>query len=225
MILAILQARMSSTRLPGKVMMPLSGAPMLACQIERILKSRLIDKLIIATSIRNEDDPVAVLWPDSFRGSLHNVLDRYYRAAEPYKPSHIVRLTGDCPLTDWNVIDGCIRFANGFDYASNTLNPTWPDGLDVEVFTFEALRKAWEGAFTPYDLEHVTPYMQRHFKTGSFENDVDLSHLRWTVDTPEDYAFVSRIYDNLYPSNPAFTTADILEESCTLALKHCSTAR
>lgn len=212
MILAILQARMSSTRLPGKVLMPLAGAPMLSRQIERIQRSKLIDKLIIATSDRSEDDPVAGLWPDSFRGSLNNVLDRFYCAAEPYDPLYVVRLTGDCPLTDWTVIDGCIQFMldGCFDYASNTLNPTFPDGLDVEIFTFEMLGIAWRKARDPYDLEHVTPYIQREPDRGSFEHDVDLSHLRWTVDTLEDYAFVSRVYETLYPIDPAFTTQRIL---------------
>lgn len=211
MILAILQARMSSTRLPGKVLMPLCGAPMLSRQIERIQRSKLIDKLIIATSDRPEDDPVAALWPDSFRGSLNNVLDRYYQAAEPYSPDYVVRLTGDCPLTDWEVIDGCINSARAYDYATNTIRPTWPDGLDVEVFTFAALATAWEEASSSYDLEHVTPYMQINFHNSSFENDTDLSHLRWTVDTPEDFAFVRSIYETLYPANPAFTTDDILQ--------------
>jgi spore coat polysaccharide biosynthesis protein SpsF len=210
MILAILQARMSSTRLPGKVLLPLAGTPMLSRQIERIQRSRLIDKLIIATSDRPEDDPVAELWPDSFRGSLNDVLDRYYRAALPYSPSHVVRLTGDCPLADWEVIDDCIHFANGYDYVSNTVRPTFPDGLDVEVFTFDALQKAWFEASEPYDLEHVTPYMRRHFKTGSLETCPNLSHLRWTVDTPEDFAFASRVYETLYPTDPAFTTQRIL---------------
>lgn len=210
MILAILQARMSSTRLPGKVLMPLAGAPMLSRQIERIQRSKLIDKLIIATSRSEEDDPVADLLPNSFRGSLNDVLDRYYRAAKRYNPEYVVRLTGDCPLTDWTVIDGCIQFALGFGYASNTLNPTWPDGLDVEVFTFAALKTAWENARSSYDREHVTPYMQRTRSVGSFENDVDLSDLRWTVDTSEDFAFVSRVYETLYPIDPAFTTQRIL---------------
>lgn len=211
MILAILQARMSSTRLPGKVLMPLMGEPMLLRQIERIQRSSLIDKLIIATSDQPEDAPVAALWPDSFRGSLNNVLDRYYQAALPYDPDYVVRLTGDCPLADWGVIDRCIQVAYDHGYASNTINPTFPDGLDVEVFHSDALWEAWNEATDPYDLEHVTPYMKRDSDVRSFENDVDLSHLRWTVDTPEDFAFVTSVYETLYPSNPAFTTADILE--------------
>lgn len=219
MILAILQARMSSSRLPGKVMLPLAGAPMLARQIERLKRSRLIDRLVVATSDRDEDEGVAALASsvgvDSFRGSLENVLDRFYKAALPYRPKLVVRVTGDCPLADWEVIDGCISLAieDGYDYASNSLTRTWPDGLDVEVFTFAALETAWREAKDPFELEHVTPFLHRHperFKLGQYVNDIDRSDLRWTVDERSDYEFVGRIYDRLYPSNPAFTTEDVL---------------
>lgn len=219
MILAVLQARTSSTRLPGKVMLPVAGAPMLARQIERLLRARRIDRLVIATSERSEDDCVADLargaGADCFRGSLEDVLDRFYRAAENYMPKHVVRVTGDCPLADWEIIDACVDFtvAGSFDYGSNTLNPTWPDGLDVEVFTFGALRAAWREGKLLIEREHVTPFINRRpqrFRLGSFENATDLSALRWTVDEPLDYEFVCRVYDALYPTNPAFTTADVL---------------
>ena len=220
MILAILQARTSSSRLPRKVMLPLAGSPMLARQIERLRRACRIDRLVLATSDRPEDDCVAELAENagvhSYRGSLDDVLDRFYRAAEPHRPRHVVRVTGDCPLADWEVIDGCVDFAlaGGFDYASNTLNPTWPDGLDVEVCTFGALAEAWAEADTPVEREHVTPFIIRRpdrFRLGSFENrDADLPHLRWTVDEPADYQFVSRVYEALYEGNPAFTTSDVL---------------
>ncbi|HEX8580032.1 MAG TPA: glycosyltransferase family protein [Allosphingosinicella sp.] len=219
MILGILQARTSSTRLPGKVMKPLAGAPMIARQIERLQRVRGIHRLVLATTDRPGDEAVAEVAVaagiDSYRGSLNDVLDRFYRAAEPFEPSHVVRLTGDCPVADWSVIDGCIEFAlaGGYDYASNTLTPTWPDGLDVEVVTYEALRTAWQEATTRVEREHVMPFITRRpdrFRLGSFENGVDLSPMRWTVDEPADYQFISRIYDALYPANPAFTTADIL---------------
>jgi spore coat polysaccharide biosynthesis protein SpsF len=201
-------------------MLPLAGAPMLARHIERLLRAQRIDRLVLATSDRPEDDCVAELAESagfgSYRGSLDNVLDRYYRAAEPHRPSHVVRVTGDCPLADWDVIDRCIDFtiAGEFDYGSNCLNPTWPDGLDVEVFTFAALENAWREADNDLQREHVTPFINRQpdrFRLGSFENDRDLSDLRWTVDEPADYEFVSRVYDALYPSNSAFTTSDILD--------------
>lgn len=221
MILGILQARTSSSRLPGKVMMPLSGAPMLQRQIERIRRSKRLDRLIVATSDRAEDDCVAELAADigvdSFRGSLDDVLDRYYRAAEAYRPDHVVRLTGDCPLTDWEVIDGCIDFARtaDVDYASNTLKPKWPDGLDVEICTFDALAEAWRNAREPAEREHVSLFIYRNpdrFRLGSFERQGEsLSGMRWTVDEPADYAFVSRVYQELYPDKPAFTTKDVLD--------------
>jgi len=220
MILAILQARTSSSRLPRKVMLPLRGTPMLMRQIERITRSRRIDRLVVATSDRDEDLCVAELAEaagvGAFRGALDDVLDRFYRAAEPYSPDIVVRVTGDCPLADWQVIDDCIEFliAGGYDYVSNALNPTFPDGLDVEAMTFAALAEAWREGRGPVEREHVTPYIARRpgrFRLGSFENKgTDLSALRWTVDEPADYEFVAQVYDRLYPQNPAFTTADVL---------------
>jgi len=219
MILGILQARTSSSRLPRKVMLPMAGAPMLARQIERLLRARRMDKLVLATSDRAEDDCVAELAESagigSHRGSLDDVLDRFHGAAAPYAPSHVVRVTGDCPLADWEVIDRVIAFAveGGYDYASNTLNPTWPDGLDVEAVTFEALETAWREAVRPLEREHVMPFITsrpERFRLGSFEGEPDLSGMRWTVDEPQDYQFVCRVYDALYERNPAFTTADVL---------------
>lgn len=221
MILTILQARMSSARLPGKVMLPLVGAPMLERQIERLGRAVRVDRPVVATSDRPEDNCIAELAErigvESHRGSLENVLDRFYKAAAPYRPQWVVRVTGDCPLIDWEVIDRCIAFAidGGFDYASNTLRPTWPDGLDVEVCTFDALETAWREAASPLEQEHVMPFITRRperFRLGSLEQEEDLSTMRWTVDEPADYVFVSRVYERLYPANPAFTTADI----CTL---------
>lgn len=219
MIVAILQARMSSSRLPGKVNLPLAGAPMLARQLERIRRSRMLDRIMVATSDKADDDIIAAVARDAgvgiFRGSLDDVLDRFYRAALAHAPSHIVRLTGDCPLADWQVIDRLVNFAldGRYDYASNTLRPTWPDGLDAEVATLAALRSAWTHAKTPVEREHVMPFITsrpNRFRLGSFEQDTDLSALRWTVDEPRDYDFVRSIYERLYPGNPAFTTDDIL---------------
>jgi spore coat polysaccharide biosynthesis protein SpsF len=219
MILGVLQARMSSTRLPGKVLLPLAGAPMLARQIERLQRSGRLERLIVATSAGAEDDPIEAVaggaGVECYRGSLDDVLDRYYQAAAPHSPEHVVRVTGDCPLADWHIVDRVIDFAvrGGFDYASNTLKPTWPDGLDVEVVTFPALEAAWREADTLLEREHVMPFITRRpnrFHLGSLENETDLSALRWTVDEPRDYEFVSRIYDALYPQNPAFVTADII---------------
>lgn len=219
MILGILQARTSSTRLPRKVMLPLAGAPMLRRQIERLQRSRLMDRLVVATSDLAGDDCVAELAAEagvgSFRGSLHDVLDRFYQAARPHRPDHVVRVTGDCPLIDWQLLDQCVRFTGegNYDYASNALRPTWPDGLDVEVMTFASLEQAWKEGQGALEREHVTPFINRRpdrFRIGSMENDVDLSAMRWTVDEPRDYEFVSEVYDSLYPANEAFTTSDVL---------------
>jgi spore coat polysaccharide biosynthesis protein SpsF len=219
MIVAVLQARVSSSRLPGKVLKPILGASMLARQIERVKRARNIDCLIVATSIEASDSEVAAVCEATstlcHRGSLDDVLDRCYEAAKQYQPAYLVRLTGDCPLADWSVIDQAIDFCVGgnFDYASNTLRPTWPDGLDVEVVRFAAFAEAWREAALPSEREHVTPFVYRRperFRLGSLEQGIDMSQLRWTVDEPEDFVFVSKIYGTLYDGNPAFTTQDIL---------------
>lgn len=220
MIAAILQARVSSTRLPGKALLPVLGVPMILRQIERIRRAQAIDRLLLATSTNTSDDPLEVLCREHgvtcFRGSLEDVLDRFYRAVVLLKPDHVVRLTGDCPLCDPVLIDQVIGFhlTGGFDYASNTVEPTYPDGLDVEVIRFDCLAGAWSEARLPSDREHVTPYIWRQpdrFHIGSFKGDDDLSRLRWTVDEAEDLDLVTRIYEALYPGNPQFGTADILD--------------
>ena len=221
MIFAILQARTSSTRLPGKVLKPILGCSMLSLQIERIQRSKKIDKLIVATSNERSDNDIGNLCINiqipCFRGSLDDVLDRFYQTATQYEPEHVVRLTGDCPLIDPEIIDKVINFyfEGDFDYATNSMVPyTFPDGLDVEVFSFTVLEKAWHEALLSSHREHVTPFIRQHpemFKVGHYKNEVDLSHLRWTVDEPEDFEFVSQIYKELYSQNPTFITEDILE--------------
>ncbi len=219
MILAILQARVSSTRLAGKVLKPLQGKPMLQHQIERVLRSRRIDRLVVATSADRSDDGLEALCGaislPCHRGDLDDVLDRTYQAALPFNPQHIVRLTGDCPLLDPAVVDRVIEFylEGNYDYATNSLEETFPDGLDVEVFSFSALRRAWATARLPSEREHVTPFIRNHpelFRIGSLRNDRDLSVHRWTVDEPRDFDFVSLIYRELYPGKHDFATADIL---------------
>ena len=220
MILAILQARTSSTRFPGRVLKPILGRPMLSLQIERIQRSKKIDKLIVATSNNHSDNNIENLCINirisCFRGSLDDVLDRVYQTAMQYKPEHIVRLTGDCPLIDPQIIDEVIDFCikGDLDYVSNCVEPTFPDGLDVEVFKFSVLETAWKESLLPSHREHVTPFIHQNnerFKVGHYKMQEDLSHLRWTVDRPEDFEFVSRIYKELYPQNPTFITEDILE--------------
>jgi spore coat polysaccharide biosynthesis protein SpsF (cytidylyltransferase family) len=219
MILAVLQARMSSSRFPGKVLKPLLGEPMLFRQIERIRRCKNIDDIVIATSTDASDQPLAdacaARGVNVARGSLGDVLDRFITAARPFAPDAVVRLTGDCPLADPAVIDAVVaRYRTGtFDYMSNVEPATYPDGLDVEVVRMSALEQAHREAHLPSEREHVTPFVRNHpelFARGNLENPVDLSHLRWTVDEPADLTFVEAIYRSLYPQNPAFATAEIL---------------
>lgn len=218
-MVTVLQARYSSQRLPGKVLMPLFGQPMLLRQIERVRKSKHIGTLIVATTTRSDDDVIEALCAregiSCYRGAINDVLDRVYRAVEPFRPGTVVRLTGDCPLTDASVIDGCIEFFRGgeFDYVTNALQATFPDGLDVEVMTFASLRQAWHEAKLPSEREHVTPYINtrpERFRIGHYVNDRDFSVMRWTVDEPEDLEFVRAVYEELYPQNPAFAMPEIL---------------
>ena len=219
-VLAILQARMSSSRLPGKVLLPILEQPMLALQIERIRRATTLDQIVVATSDSDADRPVAELCErlgvPCYRGSLYDVLDRFIGAARPYSPDWIVRLTGDCPLADPEVIDAVVREAVGdgrFDYVTNALEPTYPDGLDVEVVRYEVLEQAWREADRQSEREHVTAFVHRRperFRIAHVRQERDLSHLRWTVDEPDDYALVVSIYERLYPDNPSFTTHDVL---------------
>lgn len=219
MILAVLQARVSSTRLPGKVLKPILGQPMIMRQIERVMRSRLIDRLVVATSKERTDDALeqacAMHDVNCFRGSLDDVLERFYQASATYNPEYVVRLTGDCPLADPEIIDLVITHCRegGYDYVSSALEPTFPDGLDAEVFRFTALMTAWREASLPSQREHVTPFIYQNperFRIGSIKGSEDLSHLRWTVDEPADFDLITRIYETLYPVNSDFTTSDIL---------------
>lgn len=218
-VLAILQARTSSTRLPGKVLMPILGRPMLARQLERLSRCTSLDRLVVATSIDRSDDTLAALCRevgvDCFRGSLDDVLDRFFEAALPYAPDVVVRLTGDCPLADPSLIDEIVaRFLDlDLDYLSNCAPPTYPDGLDVEVTRFTCLKAAWSEAVLPSQREHVMPFIRTQpdrFRIGNHARSEDLSSLRWTVDEPEDFEFVRQVYERLYPGKPDFTTGDVL---------------
>lgn len=219
MILAVLQARVSSTRLPGKVLRPILGRPMLMLQIERLRRSRRVDRLIVATSDEPSDNPLAEICAkegvECFRGSLADVLSRYCGAAALFRPDHVVRLTGDCPLADPAVIDQIIdlHIASGNDYTGNTLHPSFPDGLDVEVIRYGALIKADAEARLPSEREHVTPFLYKHpelFKVGELHSERNLSSYRWTVDELADFELVSAVYEALYPTKPDFSTEDIL---------------
>jgi len=216
--LAILQARVSSSRLPGKVLLPILGEPTLFRQIERIRRATRIEQLVVATSTDPSDDILAseclTRGIGCFRGSLDDVLDRFYRAAVSFRPANIVRLTGDCPLADPELIDRVIEFhlQGGYDFVSNAIEPTFPDGLDSAVFRFELLEQAWQEARLPSEREHVTPFMRHHperYKIGSYKGSPDRSYMRWTVDEPADFAFVCAIYERLYPAKADFGSEDI----------------
>jgi len=219
MALALMQARMSSSRLPGKVLRPLLGVPMIGRQVERVRRSQRLTELAVATSDRPDDDAVAAyvesLGVRVFRGSLNDVLDRFHGAAQAFGPARtVVRLTADCPLADWNALDEVIEAheAGGFDYTSNVATRTYPHGLDVEAMSWDALAQAWSEAQDPYEREHVTPFLYRHperFRLGSVTTTPPRPELRWTVDTPADFEFVEHVYSTLYPGKPAFTSDDV----------------
>jgi spore coat polysaccharide biosynthesis protein SpsF len=218
MNLAILQARMSSTRLPGKILKPILGRPMLMHQIDRIKRVKGIDRLIVATTDQPEDNGVEELCNSNgvevFRGDLNDVLKRYYDAAITARPEIVTRLTGDCPLFDAEVADLVINFfhTGQYDYATNAVEPTYPDGLDLEVFRFECLEADYKNAQLQSEREHVTPWIrkQTQYKIGHFKGPQDWSDLRWTVDEPRDFELVEMIYNHLYPENPQFGYRDVL---------------
>jgi len=220
MILAILQARTSSSRLPGKVLAPLAGAPMILRQIERVRRARRIGRLVVATSDQASDDALAGVLAqagvDVHRGPLDDVLARFVGALDAFGPAdHVVRLTADCPLADPQVIDAVIArvVESGADYGSNTPpHRTYPKGLDVEVMTAAALRAAAARASAPEEHEHVTWGLHRHpelYRQVFVSQGADEGEVRWTVDYPDDYAFVVAVYDALYADNPAFTSDDV----------------
>lgn len=201
-IVAIIQARMGSTRLPGKVLKDISGRSMLAWVISRSRGARTLDEVVVATSELPDDDLVVAecgkFGVPSFRGSENDVLDRYYKAAVAFQADTVVRITSDCPLIDPAVIDGVVIefFDSAADYACNTLERGYPRGLNVEVFSRGALEEAWRRAEQPHERVHVTPYIYGNpgrFKIHSVPFPQDHSDLRWTVDTEEDLATVRAI--------------------------------
>lgn len=212
-IVAITQARYGSTRLPAKVLKEVNGLSLLEIHVKRILKSELISKLIIATTKEPGAEHILAIAKKAqvpvFQGSTEDVLDRFYQAALPEQPDYVVRVTSDCPLIDPVEIDRVIRacVSSGADYVSNTLIPTFPDGVDCEVFKFEALEKAFLEATLKSDREHVTPYIWRNssvkggsiFKSGSIENPEDYSAYRITVDTQEDFEVIKQLLEALGP--------------------------
>ncbi len=216
---AILQARMTSSRLPGKVMLDLHGAPMIQRQLERINRATLLDTIVVATSTDPSDDALAAfvsgLGFEVERGPLDDVLARYVQVIDQMAPEVVVRLTADCPLTSPSVIDSVIDgFRSGdFDYFSNTLQPTFPDGLDVEVVRSSVLTWVNSNSSDAHEHEHVTLGVYRRpeqFRVGNLTSDINHSSLRWTVDNSDDLKFVRNVYAELFDENSDFEYEDVL---------------
>jgi spore coat polysaccharide biosynthesis protein SpsF len=203
---AIIQARIGSTRLPGKVLKDIGGRTMLARVVRRTRRATLLDEVVVATTVKTADEAIVAecvrLGVPVFRGDEQDVLDRYYRAAQAHQAQAVVRITSDCPLIEPRVIDKVLRaFLDARpDYASNSLGRTYPRGLDTEVMTLSALEHAWRQAQDAFERVHVTPYLYRNpklFKLLSVTNDQNYGDYRWTVDTPEDLTFVRQVYERL----------------------------
>lgn len=202
---ALIQARTSSSRLPGKVLRNIAGVPMLLRVVERARQARTIDTVAVITSTNTSDDTIVQRCKQNdilcFRGNHDDVLDRYYQAALHFNADVVVRLTADCPLLDPEIIDKVVGTfqRNSFDHVSNTLEPTYPDGLDTEVFSFSTLEKAWREATLKSEREHVTAYIYKHperFRLCAVKHEENLSTHRWTVDKSEDLEFVRAVYDH-----------------------------
>jgi spore coat polysaccharide biosynthesis protein SpsF len=217
-ISAIVQARMGSTRLPGKVLMYLGGKTALARVVTRLRRATLINEVVVATSDLPSDDRIAreceYLGVRYFRGSECDVLDRYYRAAKEFDADAVVRITSDCPIIDPQLVDETIHAfqQHEADYASNVIPRTYPRGLDTEVFTTEALAWAWLEAREPHQREHVTPYFYEHpeiFKVASAAAEADYGGYRWTLDTPEDLELLRTIYSR-FDDRDDFSWRDVV---------------
>ncbi|MBN1213504.1 MAG: glycosyltransferase family protein [candidate division Zixibacteria bacterium] len=218
----IIQARMNSTRLPGKVLKEVLGRPLLFYQLERLRRVCLQDEIIIATTVNKADETIVAFCEKQgvpcHRGSEEDVLARYLETADVFGVSDIVRITADCPLIDPAIIDRVIKvYFDGrgeIDYAANTLERTFPRGMDCEVFSFEVLKEINDRAAEISDREHVTSYIYKHpekYRLKNIAGDKDHSAHRWTVDTPEDFELIRRMIKELYPVKPAFHMADCLE--------------
>ncbi|ALW86655.1 acylneuraminate cytidylyltransferase [Hymenobacter sedentarius] len=223
-IVTVVQARMGSSRLPGKVLLPLAGQPLLARMVARVQRAQLAGTVVVATTTEATDDAVAECCATHglacFRGDALDLLDRHYQAARHYGADVVLKIPSDCPLIDPAIIDEVVgfylHFSDRYDFVSNLHPATFPDGNDVEVMPFAALETAWREAQRPLEREHTTPFFWENpdrFRVGNVAwdtgQDFSMTH-RWTIDYPEDYAFISAVYDALYPTIPAFGLDDIL---------------
>jgi spore coat polysaccharide biosynthesis protein SpsF len=220
-VVAIIQARQGSTRLPKKAMMKILEKPLLGYVIERVGYAKLIDEIVVATTVSPEDDVIEALCRKMhvrcFRGSEDDVLSRYFGAARMTQADVIVRITADCPLMDPEVIDKVVgRFLDAspdIDYVSNTLERTYPRGMDVEVISSKCLEIAMAQARAVEEREHVTLYIYRHpeqFSLISVVHSSNQSYFRWTVDTSEDFLLIKKLIESLYPQNSCFTLEDLV---------------
>ena len=224
-IVTVIQARTGSRRLPNKILLSLSNAPLLYRMYERVAASKLKGTIVIATTTDKNDDEVETLCKEyqinCFRGDPTDLLDRHYHAAKFLNADAVVKIPSDCPLIDPNVVDKVLQFyienSDKYDYVSNLHPPTYPDGNDVEIMSFEALKNAWENAKLELEREHTTPYFWENpdkFRIGNvvWENGLDysMSH-RFTIDYEKDYNFIKQVYEELYPINNKFTLKDILD--------------
>ncbi len=223
-IVTIIQARIGSTRLPNKVMMPLAGKPLLLRMYERVNAAKHNDVIIIATTEEANDDPIVNLCKDNdikyFRGNSTDLLDRHYKASLPFNPDAVVKIPSDCPLIDPEIIDKVLKYyidnENIFDFVSNLHPASYPDGNDVEIFSMSALKDAWLNAKKELEREHTTPYFWENldkFNVGNVKwesgKDYSMSH-RFTIDYEQDYEFIKRIYEELYSEDKIFSLQDIL---------------
>jgi len=220
-VVIILQARMGASRLPGKPLKKVLGRSLLSYQLERLRRVYSASEIVVATTMESQDDAIISLCEAEkvayFRGSSFDVLDRYYQAAKLFNADYIVRVTGDCPIIDPEIIDQVIneylQQLPTYDYVSNSVRPTYPRGLDTEIFSFPLLEYAHKDGKLPQEREHVTVYFYTHpeiFSIGNVASEKDISQHRWTVDTQEDFELISKILTTIYPYNPNFNTNDVL---------------
>ncbi len=221
--ICILQARMSSSRLPGKILLPGYNKPLLLHTIERLKKSKLINDVVVATSRLKIDEIIFKICKKNkinvFRGHPTDLLDRYYRCATKYNANTIVRISSDCPLMDYKIVDKVINkfYFSKVDYVSNIHPPTFPDGFDVEVFSYEILKKVFFEANKNFQREHVTPYIwdnPKKFKINNYRNSSNYNYykkFRLTLDYKEDYYVIWKIYNKLYPLKKLFGLKDIIK--------------
>lgn len=220
MIAAIIQARMGSIRLAGKIFFELAGKPLIWHVVDRLKPSKKLKQIVIATTTSSGDDRIENWCVDNnvhcFRGSEDDVLDRYYHAAKSFNIQTVVRITADDPFKDYEIIDQMLEvFAlNEFDCLTNNNPPTFPEGIDVEVFSFTALEKAWKESRDQFEREHVTQYFYRRpelFKLGNHRHSKNLSNLRWTIDYRSDYEMAKAVYEHFEGLKQSFLMNDILE--------------